>query len=149
MSGRADVDHSVFGCRVLQDKFASAGPLAGIERALGATASPLLLVLAVDLPDMNAEFVRQLSTYRKQNAGAVPRIAGKLEPLAAFYPKMAQSLAAAFLFENSNGVKNFAEAANKTNWSRWLIFTNHADVYLRIATRQANFLLPQDNLLLY
>src|SRR5258705_13766374 len=42
ISGRADADYSEFGCRVLQDKFPDAGPLAGIERALDATTSPLL-----------------------------------------------------------------------------------------------------------
>jgi molybdopterin-guanine dinucleotide biosynthesis protein A len=108
ISGRADADYSAFGCRVLQDKFAGAGPLAGIERALDATASMLLLALAVDLPDMNAKLLLQLSTYCKQNTGAIPRVAGELEPLAAFYPKMAQSLAATCLCDNSNSVKNFA-----------------------------------------
>jgi len=57
---------------------------------------------------MNADFLSQLSTHCKQNAGALPRIAGGLEPLAAFYPKAAQPLAATLLSENSNAVKNFA-----------------------------------------
>src|SRR5258706_11754457 len=59
ISGRADADYSAFRCPILQDKFLGAGPLAGIERALDAAQSPLLLVLAVDLPEMKAECLRR------------------------------------------------------------------------------------------
>ena len=48
ISGRADTDYSSFDGLVLQDQFENAGPLAGIERALNALSTPLLLVLAVD-----------------------------------------------------------------------------------------------------
>ena len=58
ISGREGVDYSTSGCRVLTDKFPDAGPLAGIERALDTMTSPLLLVLAVDLPAMTAEFLQ-------------------------------------------------------------------------------------------
>src|SRR5690349_130325 len=40
ISGRAGMDYSAFGCRVLQDRFPNAGPLAGIERALDAAIAP-------------------------------------------------------------------------------------------------------------
>ena len=108
ISGRADADYSAFGCGVLKDNYPDGGPLAGIEAALAAATHPLLLVLAVDLPEMNAEFLRQLSTNCKPNTGVVPRIGDELEPLAAFYPKAAQSLAATFLGKYSNAVKYFA-----------------------------------------
>ncbi len=109
ISGRADADYSLFGCRVLQDKFPDTGPLAGIERALDAISSPLLLVLAVDLPGMSADWLRQLAARCSENSGAVPRVKGNLEPLAAFYPKAALPLAVALLDENSCAVKHFAK----------------------------------------
>ena len=109
ISGRADADYSAFGCPVLKDKFPDAGPLAGIERALDALSSPLLLALAVDLPDMSAGWLRQLAARCSENSGAVPRVNGSLEPLAAFYPKAALLLAVSLLNENSNAVKHFAE----------------------------------------
>ena len=65
-------------------------------------------MLAVDLPEMTTEFLRELSTHCKKNAGAVPCLGGEIEPLAAFYPKAAHSLAAILLQKNSNAVKNFA-----------------------------------------
>ena len=87
ISGRAGVNYSGFGCEVLVDKFQNAGPLAGIERALAASTTPLLLVLAVDLPDMTVDLLRRLTAHCAKNAGAIPRVGGDIEPLAAFYPK--------------------------------------------------------------
>ena len=109
ISGQTGVNYSGFGCPVLTDKFHDAGPLAGIHSALAATDSPLLLVLAVDLPGMTADFLRKLAAECRENAGVVPRVAGNLEPLAAIYPKAALPLATFLLKENSLAVKNFAE----------------------------------------
>ena len=109
ISGRTGTDYSAFGCHVLQDEFLDAGPLAGIERALTKASEPLLLVLAVDLPDMAAEFLRGLAAHCRENCGAVPRVGKNLEPLAAFYPKAALPLAVALLAAQSNAVKQFAE----------------------------------------
>jgi molybdopterin-guanine dinucleotide biosynthesis protein A len=95
ISGRAGVDYAAFGERVLLDEVADAGPLAGIARALVETNAPLLLVLAVDLPEMSAEFLRRLAAHCTETTGAIPRVAGQVEPLAAFYPKAAEKLLAA------------------------------------------------------
>src|SRR5579862_376258 len=51
VSGRPDQDYAEFGCPVLSDRFAEAGPLAGIERALAEASLPWLLVVAVDMPN--------------------------------------------------------------------------------------------------
>ena len=89
ISGRADTNYCALGCRVLTDRFPDAGPLAGVERALEATAAPLLLVLAVDLPDLTVPFLRRLAAGCVGEAGMVPRHADRVEPLVAFYPKAA------------------------------------------------------------
>jgi molybdopterin-guanine dinucleotide biosynthesis protein A len=86
ISGRVGVDYSKFGARVLLDEVADAGPLAGIARALAETSAPLLLVLAVDLPEMSVEFLRRLAAHCTETVGAIPRVAGQVEPLVAFYP---------------------------------------------------------------
>ena len=108
ISGRAGVDYPAFGGRVLTDHFPDAGPLAGIQRALEAMTAPLLLVLAVDLPGMTADFLRMLAVGCPENCGAVPRVNGNLEPLAAIYPQAARPLAAALLVEKNFAVKHFA-----------------------------------------
>ena len=109
VSGRADTDYAAFGCPVLPDKFVGAGPLAGIERALDAATATLLLVLAVDLPEMSVAFLRRLGGGCTENLGSIPRVNERIEPLAAFYPKSAHSLAAAMLRNRRNVAAAFAE----------------------------------------
>jgi molybdopterin-guanine dinucleotide biosynthesis protein A len=108
VSGRSGTDYSGFNCPVLEDKFQDAGPLAGIERALEATRAPLLLVVAVDLPNLTGDLLGTLARHCRENAGAIPRIEGKIESLASFYPKAAHPLLIKFLGEKSNAVKDFA-----------------------------------------
>lgn len=109
ISGRADTDYSMFDGRVLLDELPDAGPLAGIARALAAMKSPLLLVLAVDLPEVTAPLLRRLAAHGLENGGSIPRSSGQVEPLAAFYPKAACSLAETLLRDGDNSVKTFAE----------------------------------------
>jgi molybdopterin-guanine dinucleotide biosynthesis protein A len=118
ISGRADADYSSLNCRVLQDNFPDAGPLAGIERALDAAQSPLLLVLAVDFPGMNAELLRRFVARCPENIGAIPRINGSIEPLAAIYPKSAHKLAAAQIAIGRFAVKDFAGLCVQSGWVR-------------------------------
>lgn len=108
ISGRADASYAAFGCPVLVDKFPDAGPLAGIERALATTTSPLLLALAVDLPEMDVEFLSGLAVGCAENFGVIPRVNKLIEPLAAFYPKSAQMMAGTLLRKRHNAVVNFA-----------------------------------------
>lgn len=97
ISGRVDQDYSRLGCPVLADNFPNAGPLAGIESALRSCREPLLLVLAVDMPGMTAELLRQLVARSTPCRGVVPRVAGHIEPLAAIYPQTATRLATELL----------------------------------------------------
>jgi molybdopterin-guanine dinucleotide biosynthesis protein A len=115
ISGRPGVNYSEFGCPVLTDKFPDAGPLAGIHSALAVTDSPLLLVLAVDLPGMTADFLRKLAAGCSENTGVVPRVAENLEPLAAIYPKATLPLATFLLGQNSFAVRNFAERCEQAS----------------------------------
>jgi molybdopterin-guanine dinucleotide biosynthesis protein A len=108
ISGRADCDYSALDCPVLRDAFPNAGPLAGIERALQAANSALVLVLAVDLPRLTTPVLRDLLSHCTPQAGAIPRIEEQIEPLAAFYPRAAHNLAVARLSEGNNAVRDFA-----------------------------------------
>jgi len=107
ISGRADADYGAFGLPVLLDRFSDLGPLAGIERALGETHSPLLLVLAVDLPDMTADFLRRLAARCRAGRGVAPRTRQGLEPLAALYPQAMQPIASAMLQEGRAAMTEF------------------------------------------
>lgn len=94
ISGRVGADYAAFNCRVLRDRLNDSGPLAGIESALAATTTPLLLVLAVDMPDMSVDLLRHLAMHCTETTGSIPRVRGASEPLAAFYPKAALRLLA-------------------------------------------------------
>ncbi len=135
ISGRIDTDYTRLSCPVLHDRFADAGPLAGIECALHAASSPLLLVLAVDMPGMTASLLRRLAAKCAEGAGVIPRVNARVEPLAAFYPKSAQSLAEAQLRKFRHTVASFADccvqagAANFYNLS-----TEDADAFANLNT---------------
>jgi len=93
ISGRADGDYRALHLPVLFDLEPGFGPLGGIERGLRHCSQPLLLVLAVDLPHMSVAFLRKLVTQCDRLTGAVPRLRGELDPLAAVYPKRCHAFA--------------------------------------------------------
>ncbi len=120
ISGRPDTDYPAMGCRVLSDHFREAGPLAGIERALQAMNTPLLLVLAVDLAGMEVTWLHRVLATRSGQIGVVPRLHGQIEPLAAFYPKTAQGLAFSRLQAGDNSTGAFAESCAQAQLLQFL-----------------------------
>jgi molybdopterin-guanine dinucleotide biosynthesis protein A len=99
ISGRAGVDYGKTAARILTDRFTNAGPLAGIERALAEMNTAHLLVLAVDMPRLTKELLQKLAQVCGKECGVVPEIRGRIEPLAAFYPRRAHDLAVRMLTE--------------------------------------------------
>lgn len=73
----------------LRDTVLNAGPLAGLHAALSAEGAPLVAVLAVDMPRIDAAWFRWLLESCAENRGAVAHHASGTEPLAAFYPRAA------------------------------------------------------------
>ena len=110
ISGRAGADYSALRCPILLDREPGTGPLAGIERALDATQAPLMLVLAVDLPNMTAAFLRKLADRCAPLTGAIPKLKGQLEPLAAIYPKRCHFIVRDHLLKCRIAARDFAEA---------------------------------------
>lgn len=108
ISGRAGEDYSKFECPVLSDWFADAGPLAGIERALATASFSRVLVVAVDMPNLTPLILKQLVERSGATMGVIPRVDGRLEPLAAIYPKSAGNLAASLLNAGIYAAKTFA-----------------------------------------
>ena len=74
---------------VVEDIYPGRGPLAGIQAALAGTRSELNLIMAVDMPFLQLDFLN----YLIARAGAspaqvvVPRAGGGLQPLCAVYRK--------------------------------------------------------------
>ncbi|MBV9126801.1 MAG: molybdenum cofactor guanylyltransferase [Verrucomicrobia bacterium] len=99
---------------LLADEITDCGPLAGIAAALRVMTTPWLVVLAVDLPAMTADFFRtRLLARCARNQGAVPQTTdGFFEPLAAVYPKNCLAEAEARLRVGADrSLQNFVRAA--------------------------------------
>jgi len=109
ISGRGDTDYSSLGYPVLTDMFPDAGPLAGITTGLLAANAPLVLILAVDMPEMSSAILRHLVGRCGEGTGVVPHVGHRLEPLAALYPKAAAPLARDLLQRQLRAVRTFAE----------------------------------------
>jgi len=78
---------------IVPDKVKKAGPLAGISACLDILESDLLVVLAIDLPQMTATFLQSLLAKCSPECGAVIQRNNFSEPLATVYPKRMASLA--------------------------------------------------------
>lgn len=87
ISARPGAVHAIANARLVFDRTPDQGPLGGIAAVLAATATPLVLVLAVDLPAMSAEFLCRLLEASVPRRGVVPHGLRGWEPLAAVYPR--------------------------------------------------------------
>lgn len=108
ISGRAGDDYAALKCPVLLDLEPGLGPLGGLERGLHAASSPLLLVLAVDLPRMTPKFLGKLLARCDRLTGVVPELDGRLEPLAAIYPKRCHAFAVEVIARPRRAARDFA-----------------------------------------
>ena len=95
-------------CIIVPDAEPGAGPLAGIVAALQRCSAPLLLVVAVDLPNMTSRYLRELVDSCVGEAGTVPSYGELFEPLAAVYPKRSLPLAESCLASRDLAVQRFA-----------------------------------------
>ncbi len=99
----------------IADEVENAGPLAGVAAALKKCAAPLLVVLAIDLPRMTAEFLKSLLDSARDGKGVVPRAAEFFEPLAAVYPAGCATLADAALRRGEFSMQLFIASALQEN----------------------------------
>lgn len=89
VSARTKPDWLPADIELLLDDPPSRGPLSGLTKALTTMRTTHLVVLAVDMPFMTAEQIRELSSHCQEQRGAVPTIGEQAEPLAAIYPAKA------------------------------------------------------------
>jgi len=101
---------------VVEDVYHERGPLGGIHAALASTTTELNLMLAVDLPFLQPEFLKYLiSEARKTGAlVTVPRVGGGLQPLCAVYRRAFAEVAERSLQEGRNKIDPlFAEVETR------------------------------------
>lgn len=88
ISGKPDGPYAAAGEEIVPDLTPGCGPLSGLEASLRRAAYPLVLVLAIDLPMMTAEFLSRLLSFAGPvETGVIPLLDGRFEPLAAVYSR--------------------------------------------------------------
>jgi len=93
--------------QVIEDRFPNHGPLGGIHAALRSSTTDLNLMLAVDMPFLQWDFLRYLVEQAARNQSAVvtlPRAQGNWQTLCAVYRKPFLHLAEDALREGKNKI---------------------------------------------
>ena len=93
---------------VIFDEPPSRGPLSGVAAALRRLKTTHLLVLAIDMPQMTAEFLRKLWSLTEPACGLIPRGREIFEPLCAIYPAEAAGIAELSLAGEDVSLQAFA-----------------------------------------
>jgi molybdopterin-guanine dinucleotide biosynthesis protein A len=84
VSRRPDQAGQLEGFTLVTDSESGAGPAAALADAWRATNTDVLLALAVDLPRMPADYLREMALgAMQQERSVVPVLGGRYEPLAA------------------------------------------------------------------
>ena len=91
---------------VVEDVFRDRGPLGGIHAALAATATDLNLILAVDLPFVDAALLKYILKQAAGNAAVitVPRTGDGWQPLCAVYRREFGPIAERALLQGRNKI---------------------------------------------
>jgi molybdopterin-guanine dinucleotide biosynthesis protein A len=111
ISGRSGVDYTVPSARVVIDQVADAGPLGGLSALLAAARHPWVLVIAVDLPYLTADYLQSLLAAGNGHTGIVPHGPRGYEPLVALYPRSLLARLESALAENRLGLQKLLQAA--------------------------------------
>lgn len=113
ISGRPDVDYGISDARIVYDPVKDAGPLAGLVAVLSAARHAWVLVVAVDLPKLDAAFLNRLLALGGGRTGVVPHGPRGHEPLAALYPRALLPEAEAALQRGDYALHTLVERAEK------------------------------------
>ena len=108
IAGPAHEEWQEMNCIIIPDAEPNAGPLAGIVAALRRCSTKLLLVLAVDLPNMTSRYLREQIDTCTPDRGVLPSYGERSEPLSAVYPKRSLALAERCLASRDLSVQRFA-----------------------------------------
>lgn len=96
---------------VVRDASGDSGPLGGIAAGLERSSLTHLAVLAVDLPRMSERWFEILNASAGSGVGAVGKLGGFFEPLAAIYPRELLPLAQAALQRRELSLQKLLTAA--------------------------------------
>ena len=112
VSGRDGGPYAEEGLEILKDLYIERGPLGGLEAALFRTMKPYLVVLAIDLPEMRADFLARLVELAiSRRRSVVPQDGENFEPLAAVYSGAICGVVLECLCHGDYSLQNFIRRA--------------------------------------
>lgn len=76
-----------YGLPMIQDEILGVGPLEGLHQGLKAASYDSVFFVACDMPFLNGNLIRFLSTWANEYEIVVPRLQDGLHPLHAFYQR--------------------------------------------------------------
>jgi molybdopterin-guanine dinucleotide biosynthesis protein A len=91
VSARTDPSWRPGDVQFVADVPPSRGPLSGLAASMATMRTAHLLALAIDMPFMTENFLRYLCDQIEPRVGVVPKIDNRGEPLAAIYPREAET----------------------------------------------------------
>ncbi|MEI8108524.1 MAG: molybdenum cofactor guanylyltransferase [Verrucomicrobiota bacterium] len=113
ISGPPDGPYAHAGFPIVPDILPHHGPLSGLQATLRLASTPLLLLLAVDLPAITPEFLSLLiHKSASSSIGCVPKIGQFFEPLAAIYPQSCLPMVEACLHSDDHSMQHFIQLAS-------------------------------------
>lgn len=98
------------GVRSVPDGYSDIGPIAGIVSVLEQAQHDRVLILAVDLPCMDAGYLTQLASQCAPNRGILARRVSRFEPLASIWPRAALPLVRTHIQQGNHRLQGLAEA---------------------------------------
>ena len=91
ISARADPSWRPDDVQFVPDDPPSRGPLSGLAASMVKMRTTHVLALAIDLPFMSQNYLRYLCDQIEPGVGVLPKIGNHAEPLAAVYPREADT----------------------------------------------------------
>ena len=119
---------------IMQDSEPSRGPMSGVALALNKITTSHLIVLAIDLPRLTAEYLKKLIGLASDGKGVVPYDEDQPEPLTAIYPKAAAEVALESLSSEDVSMRSFVSRLKVKN----LLLEYHIAPQERILHRNLN-----------
>lgn len=119
LSMRADQSWLPLGLPRLNDNLKEGGPMGAIAQSMQKSRYDHLAVVAIDLPQIPSTWFRRIGNRCADGIGVVgQRPDGKLEPLAAIYPKKIYARLAASVAEGKLSLQDFLRDAIEDGYMR-------------------------------
>ena len=140
LSARSDPVWRPADVHFVPDQAPSRGPLGGLAATLSRIRTDHLLALAIDMPLMTEDFLRSLCEVIKPCCGVIPMIGDRAEPLAAIYPKDADSDVIAALFGPDFSLQSLAKKLIAAGKLRLVSVSKNEENHFRNLNQPGDFM---------